>query len=57
MAKKLEKQLEVKEVFKPTKCELEFSYEVYKPPFFGRKVLQLSHQEMVEVVDNLDKDL
>lgn len=57
VAKKLEKQLEVKEIFKPTKCELEFSYEVYKPPFFGRKVLQLSHQEILEVFDYLDKDL
>ncbi|MCL9819397.1 methionine synthase [Helicobacter colisuis] len=58
MAKKLEKLEEVKqEIFYPMECELTFSYQSYNPPFFGRKALKLSNDEIQNIFEFIDKDL
>lgn len=57
LAKKLTKSLEKDSTPKPTKCELEFTYDSYNPPFFGVKSLQLDSTMLDSVFDYLDKDL
>ncbi len=59
MAKKLEKQAkrEAQNIVRPTKCEIDFTYQSYKPPFFGRRSLELSASEVESVFEWVDKDL
>lgn len=55
---KLKNSLEAKDnLIKPTKSTLEFSYTKHTPPFFGKKILELSKEQIEEVFSYLDKDL